>query len=266
MANIKPNDIKALILDMDGVIWEGDRTIGNLPEIFKKINANNWRVVLATNNATRSPDQYIQKLREYGVHLNKWQILNSAQTAASYLQSNFPQGSPVYIIGETGLFEAVLDYGFSIEEQPNHVVAVVVGLDRTVTYEKLKFATLLIREGAVFIGTNPDKTLPTPIGLVPGAGSILAAIEAATDVKPIIIGKPRPEIYNLAMERLMSRPEETLVVGDRLETDILGAQTCGCRTAIVLSGVSTEDQVDKWQPIPDIIANDLSEIVFEILT
>lgn len=265
MTKIKPQDIKALILDMDGVIWEEDRAIGNLPKIFDRINLNNWRVILATNNATRSPDQYIQKLNEFGVHLKKWQILNSAQSAAAYLQTKFSPGSSIYIIGEAGLFEAVADSGFSIEECPERVAAVVVGLDRNLTYEKLKNAALFIRAGAAFIGSNPDKTLPTPIGLVPGAGAILAALEAATGVKPVIAGKPHPEIYQIALERLASKPEETLVVGDRLETDILGAQSCGCRTALVLSGVSTKDQAEQWQPQPDIIADNLSEIVFEIL-
>ncbi len=110
------------------------------------------------------------------------------------------------------------------------------------TYQKLSRATLHIRAGAPFYGTNPDKTFPTPQGLVPGAGSILAAIEAATDVKPIIIGKPQPAMMYMALEKLGTLPEETLVVGDRLETDIAAGQAAGCKTALVLSGVSTKQQ------------------------
>jgi 4-nitrophenyl phosphatase len=258
-------DIKALILDIDGVIWNDEQPIGNLNEIFTRIKARNFRIVLATNNSTRSPGQYIQKLDALGVQLQRSQIVNSAQSAASYLRANFSQKSPIYIIGEIGLAEAVADYGFTIEEYPNQVVAVVVGMDRTLTYEKLKNATQLIRSGAAFIGSNPDKTFPTPNGLVPGAGSIIAAIEAATGVQPTILGKPNPEIYRVAMERLETMPEETLVIGDRLETDIQGAQICKCRTAIVLSGVTTIDQAHHWRPRPDIIADDLSQIIFEIL-
>lgn len=266
MVDIRSHDIKALILDMDGVIWKDDQPIGNLSQIFEQIKRAGIKVVLATNNSTRTVNQYLQRLTEFSVSMNKWQIINSAQTVSAYLKDNFPPGSSIYIVGEAGLTEAVLDHGFISEEKPNHAVAVVVGMDRNLTYEKLKHATLLIRAGAAFIGSNPDKTFPTPIGLVPGAGSILAALEAATNVSPTITGKPNPEIYHIALERLQSSPDETLVVGDRLETDILGAQRCGCRTAAVLSGVSTKEQAEKWQPPLDIIADNLHKIVFDILS
>lgn len=258
-------DIKALILDIDGVIWKDDQPIGNLAIIFKEIQNRNWKVVLATNNSTRTIEQYLQKLAEFRVYLEKTQIINSAQTVAARLLKSFPPGSSIYVVGEAGLTEAVINHGFILEEKPRTAVAVVVGMDRNLTYEKLKNATMLIRDGAAFIGSNPDKTFPTPNGLVPGAGSILAAIEAATNVQPIITGKPNPEIYQLAMERMESKPHETLVVGDRLETDILGAQQCGCLTAVVLSGVSSKEQVAEWRSPIDIVGDDLHQIVFDIL-
>jgi 4-nitrophenyl phosphatase len=265
MLNKFSREIVALILDVDGVIWKDDQPIGNLTEIFTEIKRRNWQVVLATNNSTRTVDQYLEKLMELGVSLEKWQIINSAQTVSAYLRDNIYPGSSIYMIGGAGLAEAILEQGFMLEDAPNRAAAVVVGMDRNLTYEKLKDATLLIRAGAAFIGSNPDKTFPTPTGLVPGAGSILAALEAATNVTPIITGKPNPEIYRIAMERLGSSPEKTLVVGDRLETDILGAQTCGCCTAIVLSGVSTKNQAFEWQPPVDIIADNLNQLVFDLL-
>lgn len=266
MAEISFQKIKALILDMDGVIWKDDQPIGNLPQIFEKIKECNLKVVLATNNSTRTINQYMQKFEELGVPIEKWQIINSAQTVATYLCNNFPPGSAIFMIGGLGLTEAIIEYGFTITEKPDRAVAVVVGMDRNLTYEKLKNATLLIRAGASFIGSNPDKTFPTPNGLIPGAGSILAALEAATNVPPIITGKPNPEIYKIALDRLESSPAETLVVGDRLETDILGGQKCGCSTALVLTGVSTLKQATEWIPEIDIIADNLHQLIFEKLS
>jgi 4-nitrophenyl phosphatase len=138
---------------------------------------------------------------------------------------------------------------------------VIAGLDRGLNYDKLRRATLLIRSGVPFFGTNPDKTFPTPDGQVPGAGALLALLEAASGVSPIIIGKPNPAMYRLAMQRLGARLEETLAVGDRLETDIAGAQALGCPCALVLSGVSSREAAQTWQPTPDLIASDLGELL-----
>jgi 4-nitrophenyl phosphatase len=253
------NIIKSLILDMDGVIWKDSTPIGNLPSIFNKIKEQEYKVALATNNATLSINQYINKLASFGVELEEWQIINSALATSEYLHSQFPGGGPVYIIGEIGLINTLKEYGFY--ESNQNVVAVVVAMDRHLNYDKLKQATLLIRSGTPFIGTNPDRTFPTPEGIVPGAGSILAALEASCEKKPLVIGKPRPDMYRYALERLGSRPNETLVVGDRLETDIAGAQALGCRTGVVLSGVSTETEARQWKPAPDFIANDLTELL-----
>jgi 4-nitrophenyl phosphatase len=134
-------------------------------------------------------------------------------------------------------------------------------LDRKITYQKLSHATLLIRSGVPFYGTNPDKTYPSPEGLTPGAGSILAAIQTATDVVPVIGGKPGRFMFDLALETLGTLPAETLSIGDRLDTDILGAQQAGCRTALVLSGITTSQEAAAWSPSPDIIVEDLSSLV-----
>jgi 4-nitrophenyl phosphatase len=134
-------------------------------------------------------------------------------------------------------------------------------MDRSLTYAKLRRATLLIRAGVPFLGTNPDRTFPTPEGLVPGAGAILAALEAATYRQPLIMGKPQPEIYRAALLRMGVSPSETLVVGDRPDTDIAGGQALGCFTALLLSGVTSEDCARAWQPPPDLIAADLSSLL-----
>ncbi len=244
--------IRALILDMDGVLWRDNEPIGNLPSIFAKIKAKRLQVILATNNATRTPDQYVAKMAQFGVEIEPWRVINSANATAYRLKKAFPQGGPVFALAAQGFSPAGSD------EEP---IAVIGGLDRQITYDKLKRGTLLIRSGLPFYGTNPDRTFPTPGGLVPGAGSILAALEAATDVKPIMAGKPSPDMYNLALELLNLGAQDTLAVGDRLETDILGGQRAGCRTALVLSGVTTREASQLWEPKPDFVFNDLNELV-----
>lgn len=251
--------IKALILDLDGVLWRENTPIGDLPAIFAQITAKGLKVVLATNNATRTIPQYVDRLASFGVPIEGWQVIHSGQAAALYLKKVHPEGGPVHLVGEEGVRQALVEQGFWTSDE--NVVAVVAGIDRQITYAKLRQATLLIRAGAPFIGTNPDRTFPTPEGLVPGAGAILAALEAATGVAPLIMGKPETRMYAAALERLQTAPQETLVVGDRLETDIAGAQQMGCRTALVLSGVSTPEQAHAWHPQPDWIAADLAAVV-----
>ncbi len=254
--------IKHILLDMDGVLWRDNQPIVNLPAIFSKIARRDWHVALVTNNATRTIDQYVQKLHGFGVELPASQIINSAQAAGNYLKKRYPSGGNVFVVGEDALVQSLLEYGFTHGE--DHALAVVVALDRDLTYEKLSQATLLIRSGVPFIATNPDRTFPTPQGLVPGTGSILAALEAATETVPVIVGKPAPQMYWFAMERISAKPETTLVVGDRLETDIVGAQELGCLTALVLSGVTPPEKAYSWQPKPHWISPDLSSLLDEI--
>jgi len=262
MPLVNISNIHALILDMDGVIWRGSRPIGDLPHIFNTISNKNLKFVLATNNSTLTVDQYVKKLREFGVLVEQWQVVNSSQATGTYLQKKFPEGGNVFTIGEVGLIETLDEYGFTTKNMDH--LAVVVGMDRNLNYEKLKTATLMIRAGTPFVATNPDRTFPIPEGLVPGAGSIIAYLKAATDIDPIIIGKPYPIMYNVALERLGTSPANTLVVGDRLETDIAGAQDIGCMTAVVLSGVTDIEQTRKWSPPPNYVAHDLFSLLKEI--
>ena len=255
-----PN-IRSLILDMDGVLWRDTQPIGELPAIFDRISSLGLRVLLATNNATRSVSSYLEKLAGFKVHLEPWQIITSSEATAQYLIHQFPDGGSVFVVGETGLVETLRERGFTHDPTNGSVLAVVAGMDRQLTYEKLAKATLLIRDGIPFVGTNPDRSFPTPAGLIPGAGAILAALEAATDIPPTIIGKPGSIMYQQALERLDTLPEETLVVGDRLETDILGGQNVHCKTALVLSGVTNLKQVQAWALAPDLIAKNLAAVL-----
>lgn len=259
MSLIDQPTIKALILDMDGVLWRENEAIGDLPAIFGGFIRAGLKVMLATNNATRTPVQYIQKIASFGADISEHQIVNSAMGVAYLLKKRFPEGGPVYAIGEIGLMTALNEAGFYQSEEPG--LAVIGSMDREISFWKLKRATLMIRSGIPFYFTNPDRTFPTPEGLIPGAGAILAALETATDVSPIIAGKPSTTLFDFALERLGTKPEDTLVVGDRLETDILGGQRAGCKTALVLSGISTREEADAWSPKPDLIIDELAGLL-----
>jgi len=249
---------------MDGVLWTENSPIGDLPKIFNFISDQKIKLSLATNNSTRTPEKYVEKLSEYGVtNVQEWQIITSSLVLANELSRLFPGKGDVYVIGEDGLIDAIENEGFSVvgADHADKVVAVAVGIDRNITFDKLRKATLLIRKGVLFLGTNPDKTFPTPDGLILGTGALLAALSAATDVSPKIMGKPSPDMIKLARNRLGSLPGETLVVGDRLETDIASGQADGCLTALVLSGVTQLEAVSGWHPAPDYCVENLSTLL-----
>jgi 4-nitrophenyl phosphatase len=257
--NEKLHMVKAMIIDMDGVLWRGPEPIGDLAAIFKRIEQKGLQAVLATNNPTITIEQYLGKLHDFGVTFNPGNVITSAIATAQYLTDRFPQRGPVFIIGEEGVHSALAEQDFIAAE--DNALAVIVSLDRELTYEKLLRATMLIRSGVPFIVTNPDSTLPIPGGFAPGAGSIAAAIQTATDQHPVVIGKPQPEMYRIALDHMSTSPEETIVIGDRLETDIAGGQTLGCITGIVLTGVANIESAKSWVPTPDYIENDLGSLV-----
>jgi len=262
MASQKFGALQALILDMDGVLWKGSELIVDLKTLFMRIEALGLSVTLATNNATLPVEHYLQKFSDHGVSLEAWQITTSALAAAYFLKKRYPDSGPVFVIGESGLVSALEQQGFYQAEEG--VVAVVAGLDRTISYEKLRKASILIQNGADFIGTNPDKNLPMPEGLVPVAGALQAVLETTTGIAPTIIGKPQTVMYEQLLERLKVIPQKALVVGDRLDTDIAGAQTIGARSALVLSGSTSRAQAEVWRPSPDLIAVDICAVIDEI--
>ena len=258
-----PSHIKALILDMDGVIWRSDTPIGDLPAIFGRIEERGLKYVFATNNGTKTPEQYVEVLKQFGVQLQPSQVVTSALGVADMLARKFPPGTKAFMIGEDGVRAALEEKGFeilSVESAPD-AQFFVIGIDREISFDKMREATLLVRRGVPFYATNPDKTFPTPRGEIPGAGAWISVITTATELEPIYAGKPFPFMMELSLERLGTKKHETLVVGDRLETDMAAGQAIGCPCALVLSGVSTRTQAKEWTPPVDIIAEDLSSLV-----
>lgn len=262
MTVIRLDAIRNLIIDMDGVLWHGDRPMPRLRAFFDLLRARGINFVLATNNASRSGAEFAAKLAGMGVTVALDEILTSPQATAAYLSAHAPDAR-VFIIGEPGLKTELTARNLSVVNDTDAQVAathVVVGIDRTLTYAKLVEACLLIRGGAVFIGTNPDVTFPGERGIVPGNGATLAALRASTGVEPLIIGKPEPEMMVQAMARMGGTLADTAVIGDRLDTDILGGIRAGMTTLLVLSGVTSAEDAETDAIRADYVFDDIGAI------
>lgn len=255
--------IQGLILDMDGVLYTDSTPIGDLPAIFGRIQGLGMKAVMATNNSTRTVEMHLERFSKFGVNLEPWQVVTSTDAVAELLKRDLPPGSPVFPIGEPGLLHVLESSGFEVVSTVDapRAAAVVMGVDRGINFDKVVEATLLIRAGRPFYATNPDKTFPTPRGQIPGNGAWYSVIETATGVSPIIAGKPGTFILELARQRLGMQNDQVVVVGDRLETDIAGGQAMGSQVALVLSGISTEQQAEQWQPKVDYLAKDLADLI-----
>lgn len=269
---IEIDDLAGLIIDMDGVLWHGDKPMQGLIEFFFELRHCDIPFVLATNNASLTQQQYVDKLAKMGVDVEHREILTSSMATAQYLIQTLPTDKRrVFVIGEDGLRQPLLEHGFTLTElyqvnQPDRGIfdqgadLVVSGLDRKLTWDKLATATLNINAGAQFFATNSDTTLPTELGEVMGNGGVLAALEAVTGVKPISIGKPAPILYQQALALLGTNEANTIAIGDRLNTDILGAVNAGIRSIMVLTGVSTEQDIAELDYQPTWVMDDIQQV------
>jgi 4-nitrophenyl phosphatase len=235
------HNIDGLALDGDGTLWRGEAPLPGLHELNAFTQSHNIRFVVVTNNSTRTPQHFQHKLQRFGLRIETSQVITYALVAARYLKQHCPPACNVYVIGEEGLHSAVREAGYRIlHDVSTPAQAVVAGGDRLLTYDKLKYATLHLQRGAMFIGTNPDVVSPSEEGLIPECGTILAALQAASGIQPVIMGKPERPLYEMALDVLQLPAERVLMVGDRADTDLLGAQQMNMRHALVTTGVDTE--------------------------
>lgn len=249
---------------MDGVVWRGNEAIGNLPKIFSEIHRIGLDYVFATNNSAKTIEEYQENLRSKGLEVESRRIITSAVATFLYLQENHPNKKNLFIIGSDSFKSNAVERGFTLVNDENNLQAdfVVVGLDTNLNYEKIKFAANQIFKGAIFLATNPDPTFPTPRGPIPGAGVMVAAVKTASGTEPIVIGKPSANMYQQAFKTMHLEPDQVLCVGDRLSTDILGAQNGGFYSAFLLSGVNSLADLALWEPKPDIVAKDLETLIY----
>lgn len=249
-------EARGFIFDMDGVLYRGNEVIPGAAEFLAALDAAGIPFRLLTNNASATQAQYAAKLAEMGIVARPEQVMTSSLATADYLAQNAPPGARVYAIGMEGVRQALQSRGFTlVDRRPADYV--VVGIDWNVTYMQLREGALAIRAGAGFIGTNGDKTFPHPDGIVPGNGALLAFLEAGTGVKPTVIGKPNPAIFIQTQRDMGSPAEHTVMVGDRLDTDIEGAALAGLPSVMVLSGVHTQADVEQFPIKPNLVFEDI---------
>lgn len=252
-------DIRNLLIDMDGVLYRGRTGLPGGPELIAFLRERGIPYLLVTNNSTLTPAQFVLRLGRMGIDVSQDLIMTSGVATSAYLATLAPPGTKVNVVGEPALIKELEGRGFVIAGRDAEYV--VCGWDKGINFDKLKTACLAIRDGATFIGTNADKTYPLEKDLIPGAGSILAFLVAATDVEPIVVGKPEPIMIEQSLRMLGARPEETAILGDRLDTDILGGHRAGILTIMLLTGISTEAEAAACDAPPDLIFDDLPTLI-----
>lgn len=261
------DSLKLAILDIDGVVIRGKTPIYGAIEGIKVLRENNCRVVYLTNNSTRPRERVVELLGSMGINISVFDIFTSSYLTALYLSREASKDSKIFIVGEEGLVLELLDAGFrnilwSNYEPP--IDYVVVGMDRNLTFQKLTYAQHAIISGAKFIATNTDINFPVENGIIPGGGCIVKAVEVSSGVKPIVIGKPEILGLKLMLEQLGSiNPQEVLFVGDRIETDLIAGKKLGCKTGIVLSGISKKEDLEKLPEDlkPDLLGENLLDLL-----
>jgi len=248
---------KAFIIDMDGVIYHGNRLLRGAAELVAWLRREGKNFLFLTNSSERSPAELSQKLGRLGIEVEAEHFYTSALATASFLASQRPGGS-VYAIGEPGLINALYSVGYTMNNvNPDYVV---VGESHGYSLDSVERAVSLVLGGARLIGTNPDLCGPGEGGLVPACGALVAPIELATGRKAYFVGKPNPLMMRHALKRLGATREETAIIGDRMDTDIVAGIETEVETVLVLSGVTSREELDRFPYAP----RHVLEGVFEI--
>ncbi len=248
---------KNFICDMDGVIYHGNNLIPHVKEFIEWLENNDKQFLFLTNGSGRSPRELAQKLERMGLHVGQEHFYTSAQATASFLQSQCPGGS-AYVIGEPGLTYALYEAGFSMNDvNPDYVV---FGGPKSINYEQIEKASRLVMNGAKLIGTNSDLTDPSEHGIIPACRALISPIELTTGRKAYYVGKPNPLMMRHALKQLDCHRADAALIGDRMDTDIIAGIETGIDTVLVLSGVTTMDDLEKFPYRPKYILNDVGEV------
>ena len=250
---------KAFICDMDGVIYHGNNLLPGVPDFINWLKENNKEFLFLTNSSERSPRELSQKLKRLGLDVDETHFYTSALTTASFLARQKPNCS-AFVIGEAGLIQALYQAGLTMNNvDPDYVV---IGETRTYSFEKIEDAVQLVRNGALLIGTNPDLTGPTERGIVPATGALVKPIELATGKTAYFLGKPNPLMMRHAKSMLKAAHEDTVIIGDRMDTDIIAGIESDLETVLVLSGVTSRDELKNYGYRPTWVLNGVGDIPF----
>ena len=257
----EPKPIESWLTDMDGVLVQEDKVIPGAVEFIERLGASGRRFLLLTNNSIFTPRDLRARLAASGIDVPENAIWTSALATAQFLDDQRPNGS-AYVIGEAGITTALHSIGYVMtEREPDYVV---LGETRTYSFEAITKAIQLVEAGARFIATNPDATGPSPGGPMPATGSVAALITKATGVDPYFVGKPNPLMMRSALNQIEAHSETTVMVGDRMDTDIVAGLEAGMRSVLVLSGSTHRDQVERFPYRPSRVVEsiaDLTELV-----
>lgn len=248
---------QGFICDMDGVIYHGNLLLKGVVEFLAWLEANRKNYLFLTNSSERSPRELQQKLNRMGLDVSEDHFYTSALATANFLAAQCPGGS-AYVIGEPGLMGAMYDAGLTMNDvNPDYVV---VGDTSSYNYEKILHAIHLVLKGAKLIGTNPDLTGPIENGIAPATRALISPIELATGKQAYFIGKPNPLMMRRAQKRLGVHSEDTVIIGDRMDTDIVAGVEAQMETVLVLSGVTSRADIDKYPYRPTYVLDGVGDI------
>lgn len=247
---------KGYLIDLDGTMYRGTELIKEAAEFVNQLRERGLPYLFVTNNSSRTPAQVAEKLRQFKIPATKEQVFTTSMATANYIFEQKHDAS-IYVIGEEGIRQALEAKGFTFAEKDADYV--VAGIDRSITYEKLAVACLAVRNGATFISTNGDIAIPTERGLLPGNGSLTSVIAVSTQTQPIFIGKPESIIMEQALQVLGTEKEETIMVGDNYDTDILAGMNAGLDTLLVHTGVTTKELLAGYEKKPTFVVDTLDD-------
>jgi phosphoglycolate/pyridoxal phosphate phosphatase family enzyme len=251
---------RGFIFDLDGTVYLGEDVIPGAPEVIDALRQRGCGVVFVSNKPLQPRQAYAEKLSRLGIPAGAEDVINSSQVLARYLSGEMA-GATLFVIGEPPLIQELAAAGFAFSEEPDEIDVVVASFDRTFDYRKLNTGYQALRLGARFLATNADRTCPVTGGEIPDAGAIIGALEgcSARQVE-LVVGKPSPLIVELALERLRVSPEVCLLVGDRLETDIVMGQLAGMDTALVLTGVTRREYLREATVRPKYVLASIAQL------
>lgn len=250
--------ILSYLTDMDGVLVHEDHLIPGADKFLQDLQANDIPFLVLTNNSIRTPRDLQARLRHSGLDIPEEAIWTSALATATFLNDQRPGGT-AYVVGESGLTTALHEIGYVLtDSDPDYVV---LGETRTYSFEAITTAIRLVDNGASFIATNPDATGPSREGLLPATGSVAALITRATGREPYYVGKPNPLMMRSALRRIGAHSQSTVMIGDRMDTDVIAGLEAGMRTILVTSGISTRESVEQFPYRPTLVVDSVADLV-----
>ncbi|WKG09312.1 HAD-IIA family hydrolase [Nocardia sp. PE-7] len=254
----KDEQILSYLTDMDGVLVHEDQLIPGADEFLAELRTNEIPFLVLTNNSIRTPRDLQARLRHTGLDIPEESIWTSALATATFLADQRPNGT-AYVVGESGLTTALHEIGYVLtDSDPDYVV---LGETRTYSFEAITTAIRLVDRGAKFIATNPDATGPSRDGVLPATGSVAALITRATGKEPYYVGKPNPLMMRSALRQIGAHSQSTVMIGDRMDTDVIAGLEAGLRTVLVTSGISTESSVEAYPFRPTMVVDSVADLI-----